>query len=392
MCGITGYIGEPITFYEALKHVPFWRGGDGVGIMYIEDDSIRVKKSEGDIANIIKVILDKQKVLSDGDKYKLPDFSLKSPLWIIHNRQGTRGSNKIENNHPFYLPKYEKWVMQNGTVSGLDFYRNLMLFRGVGLKSETDSELLGYLVQEDIMPRVTDVLENIKTDRGKNLDEYVITPFNKLCNGGFGVYIIIDPKSKKIEVLKDDERSLWLTRLQTGIWFTSELIMPPSKGKSSQEEVHSGYIRFNIQDANIEEYAYMYTAGTKDFWKTLAKGEPIASEHTTCDVCHKYRFIFKSSAKFDICWECIRDNFEKFDTHFRDKLSTETSMIGWDNMRESKLIHKLQRFYTYVSGRGAEALQDEKLCQVQTFYKKSHTENDRRDYEEIVFMRGVLSG
>jgi hypothetical protein len=394
MCGITGYVGPPISFYDALKRVPYWRGGDGVGVMYMEDGNIRVKKSEGDIANIVRVILQKQEYLPDADKYHLPDFKMESPLWIIHNRQGTRGSNKIENNHPFYLPTLEKWVMQNGTVSDLAFYRNLMAFRGFEMKSETDSELLGYLVHEDIMPRVLDVIENIKVDRSKAISDYVITPLGKLCGGDFGVYVMVDPKTKKIEIIKNNDRTLWLTRQEQGIWFTSELI-PPPPGKFSQEEMFEGYLSIDIEKADVDAFAYTYHVGSKGIWQTLRKGQPTKIHYTSCDECNKFRIVFKAEAGFDICWECVRDNKDKFGPDFKAKSSTPNMGCGWDfsdEKKSDKLIHKLERYYGYTTGQASEAIQDETLCEVKTFYKKSHEENNRKDYEEVLFMRGEQSG
>ncbi len=134
MCGIIGYIGEkqaaPIIF-SGLKKLEY-RGYDSAGIATL-NNGIHIKKDVGKVKDIHSRIN-----LTD-----LPGF-----IGIGHTRWATHGGVTKENAHPHTDCSGEIVIVHNGIIENFqELKRELKHHK---LKSETDSEIIAHLIEEEM--------------------------------------------------------------------------------------------------------------------------------------------------------------------------------------------------------------------------------------------------
>ena len=139
MCGIFGYIGkeEACKFIlNGLKKLDY-RGYDSSGIATL-DDSFHVAKQVGCIDNLCNIV--KQGKVMD---------KLLGNLGIGHVRWATHGIISERNTHPHLSCDERIAVVHNGVVYNDASLRRDLLERGHVLISDTDSELIAHLIEEE---------------------------------------------------------------------------------------------------------------------------------------------------------------------------------------------------------------------------------------------------
>jgi len=156
MCGIIGYVGEsdalPILT-GGLKNLEY-RGYDSAGIALRagEGDSLDVYKRAGEI---------------DALREHLPESS-DSTTGVGHTRWSTHGEPTDANAHPHADESGEVAVVHNGIIENYDELKSELEERGHQFLSETDTEVVPHLVEEeldegydlpDAVERVADRLE-----------------------------------------------------------------------------------------------------------------------------------------------------------------------------------------------------------------------------------------
>jgi glucosamine--fructose-6-phosphate aminotransferase (isomerizing) len=164
MCGIVGYIGErPAVdvLIKGLKRLEY-RGYDSAGVAFFHHGHIDVRKSEGKLENVEKIL------------QGLDPASIHSDCGIGHTRWATHGKPTTQNAHPHRAEHVV--LIHNGIIENYQQIKVGVLAKGYSLLSETDSELFGYLV-----------LDEMKT--GASLMEAVRKSFSKL-QGGNSVVVI----------------------------------------------------------------------------------------------------------------------------------------------------------------------------------------------------------
>ena len=104
MCGIVGYIGPknslPILL-EGLRRLEY-RGYDSAGIALIDDDNLIVRKKAGKVAELVKII----------DEKEPPS----AHLGIGHTRWATHGEPNDANAHPHWDCTHEIAIIHNGII------------------------------------------------------------------------------------------------------------------------------------------------------------------------------------------------------------------------------------------------------------------------------------
>jgi len=135
MCGIIGYIGNrdiiPILI-EGLKRLEY-RGYDSAGIAVLEKGRISLRRAEGKIALLEKLI--KQKPVSGS-------------AGLGHTRWATHGRPSEENAHPHRDCTGTIVIVHNGIVENyLELKENLKK-KGHRFRSETDTEIIAHLIEE----------------------------------------------------------------------------------------------------------------------------------------------------------------------------------------------------------------------------------------------------
>ncbi len=164
MCGIFGIvtnqnitIGEVVL--EGIKRLEY-RGYDSCGIVSQFDSKLFVKKDSGKIDDIQKKI----------DLTKFPKGSL---LALAHTRWATHGPPTKENSHPHLDCSGEIAVVHNGIIDNFMELRSELISKGHILKSDTDTEIIPHLIED-----------NMKN--GLDLKEAIIKALKK-CKGAYAL-------------------------------------------------------------------------------------------------------------------------------------------------------------------------------------------------------------
>lgn len=164
MCGIVGYIGKgdgAPAVIDGLKRLEY-RGYDSWGIATTQKDKIKFHKQIGKIGGFEL-------------KRDLPDFS--GSICIGHTRWATHGGVTEKNSHPHFSCDKKIAVVHNGIVENYQELRAKMESLGHKFASQTDTEVIAHLLEEN--------LKNAKSNK-----EAVIKTLNEL-EGSYGVGILI---------------------------------------------------------------------------------------------------------------------------------------------------------------------------------------------------------
>lgn len=164
MCGIVGYIGKgdgAPAVIDGLKRLEY-RGYDSWGIATTKADKIKFHKQVGKIGGFEL-------------KRDLPDFG--GSICIGHTRWATHGGVTEKNSHPHFSCDKKIAVVHNGIVENYQELRKKMEEKGHKFASQTDTEVIAHLLEE-----------NLK--KAKNNREAVLQTLREL-EGSYGVGILI---------------------------------------------------------------------------------------------------------------------------------------------------------------------------------------------------------
>jgi glutamine---fructose-6-phosphate transaminase (isomerizing) len=137
MCGVVGFSGSEAAapmVIEALRCVEY-RGYDSAGIAVLSDGGLSIRKDIGTLEEI-----DIRHNLS----------ALPGNVAIGHTRWATHGGVTVANAHPHVDCRNEIAVVHNGIIQNYQALRDELLGRGHRFTSETDSEVIGHLLEEAV--------------------------------------------------------------------------------------------------------------------------------------------------------------------------------------------------------------------------------------------------
>jgi len=133
MCGIVGYIGSqeatPIVF-DGLRRLEY-RGYDSAGIATLNRGKISIRRAEGKLLNLDKVLRDQPLLGSVG---------------IGHTRWATHGRPSETNAHPHCAGGFV--VVHNGIIENYLDLKEDLAARGHNFRSETDTEIIAHLIEQ----------------------------------------------------------------------------------------------------------------------------------------------------------------------------------------------------------------------------------------------------
>lgn len=154
MCGIVGYIGKenatPILL-EGLKRLEY-RGYDSAGIAVLNGKTRVIKcfKAKGRINELENKI----------------SRNLSGVVGIAHTRWATHGEPNEKNAHPHTDCSGRVFVCHNGIIENYKVLKQSLISRGHKFKSDTDTEVLSHLIEENLRYGEEAVIRALKQVRG----------------------------------------------------------------------------------------------------------------------------------------------------------------------------------------------------------------------------------
>lgn len=255
MCGIFAYTGSngkeaAKVLLDGLVSLEY-RGYDSAGIYTPESGHV---KTPGAVAELRK---------------KVPkSFSGKSG--IAHLRWATHGEPNEINAHPHADCREEIWVAHNGIIENFKELRKKLESKGHAFKSDSDTEVLGHLIEEYLKKEksfeaaVLKALNEVRGTYGIAI-QYKGEP-EKLIAGRMGSPIVLgvgkkehfiasDPSpilkhTKKVIFLNDGEVAVLTPKSHTIYKLTSELVKraPETLDWNAEEAQKSGHEHFMLKE------------------------------------------------------------------------------------------------------------------------------------------------
>lgn len=163
MCGIVGYVGDKKAasiLYDGLKRLEY-RGYDSSGIAVNDGFNIDVVKKKGKLEHL---------------KGKIKDNVNGGTTGIGHTRWATHGQPSDKNSHPHSDCTNNFVIAHNGIIENFQDIKKYLIEQGHTFKSETDTEVIAHLLEENYE---NDVLSALKKTIEHLEGSYALTILNK---------------------------------------------------------------------------------------------------------------------------------------------------------------------------------------------------------------------
>jgi glucosamine--fructose-6-phosphate aminotransferase (isomerizing) len=215
MCGIVGYIGNrkvvPILL-KGLKSLEY-RGYDSAGLVYLQNNTLTKHRAQGKLENLEKSVEDV--------------LGVKSHVGLGHTRWATHGAPTTENAHPHGDCNDDLVIVHNGIIENYHTLRNNLVKRGHTFRSETDTEVLAHLIEDnldkDLVKAVRKALKKVKGSYAvgvlwKGQPDIIVaarshSPLVIGTGNGDGTFLASDvpallPYTRKVIYLEDQELAI----------------------------------------------------------------------------------------------------------------------------------------------------------------------------------------
>ncbi len=172
MCGIIGYVGEENAFEivaDGLKNLEY-RGYDSYGLAWKTSEGISFLKKVGKVSSLDSNFAD-------------------SSTCIGHTRWATHGGVTEQNAHPHFDCSGEIALVHNGIIENYEELKKDLISKGHAFKSETDSEVVPHLIEEELK-------------QGSDFETALKKAFMKL-EGSFAVLVLKKNEDKIYGIRKD---------------------------------------------------------------------------------------------------------------------------------------------------------------------------------------------
>lgn len=166
MCGIVAYVGYREAFpilINGLRRLEY-RGYDSAGIALINENGLNLYKTQGKVADLAEFV---------GSK----DTS--GTVGIAHTRWATHGEPNTINAHPHFSESKNMALIHNGIIENYNTLRIELEKRGYTFRSQTDTEVLVYLIEDIYKGEGVSLFEAVQIALGQVIGAYAIVLLSK---------------------------------------------------------------------------------------------------------------------------------------------------------------------------------------------------------------------
>ncbi len=166
MCGIVAYIGQKEAYpiiIKGLKRLEY-RGYDSAGVALYNEDKINIHKKQGKVSNLEEFVKDKNTTGTIG---------------IGHTRWATHGEPNDRNAHPHASQGGDLAIIHNGIIENYDAIKRELLNKGYEFRSDTDTEVLCYLIDDIRKNTGTKLGESVRLALQQVVGAYAIVVMSK---------------------------------------------------------------------------------------------------------------------------------------------------------------------------------------------------------------------
>ena len=166
MCGIVAYIGQKEAYpiiIKGLKRLEY-RGYDSAGVALYNEDKINIHKKQGKVSNLEEFAKDKNTTGTIG---------------IGHTRWATHGEPNDRNAHPHASQGGDLAIIHNGIIENYDAIKRELLNKGYEFRSDTDTEVLCYLIDDIRKNTGTKLGESVRLALQQVVGAYAIVVMSK---------------------------------------------------------------------------------------------------------------------------------------------------------------------------------------------------------------------
>ena len=166
MCGIVAYIGQKEAYpivVKGLKRLEY-RGYDSAGVALLNNNDINIYKKQGKVANLEEFVADKD---------------VSGHVGIGHTRWATHGAPNDTNAHPHYSQNENLAIIHNGIIENYDSIKKELESKGYSFNSDTDTEVLCYLIDDIMQNSGTKLGESVRLALQQVVGAYAIVVMSK---------------------------------------------------------------------------------------------------------------------------------------------------------------------------------------------------------------------
>ena len=166
MCGIVGYIGDKKAnevIIKGLKRLEY-RGYDSAGVALLNQNGLNIYKKQGKVANLEADVVGKD---------------VSGHAGIGHTRWATHGEPNDVNAHPHYSEDGEIALIHNGIIENYDSLKRELINLGYTFKSDTDTEVLTYLIDDIKKKSNVSIAEAVRLALHQVVGAYAIVVLSK---------------------------------------------------------------------------------------------------------------------------------------------------------------------------------------------------------------------
>ena len=166
MCGIVGYIGNKQAYpilINGLKRLEY-RGYDSAGMALMNHD-LKVYKTKGKVADLEGFVSNK---------------NIEASIGIAHTRWATHGEPNDVNAHPHFSQSKSLAIIHNGIIENYEVLRTELKNRGYEFESDTDTEVLVYLIEDIQKNEKVDLFEAVRIALNQVIGAYAIALISKI--------------------------------------------------------------------------------------------------------------------------------------------------------------------------------------------------------------------